>query len=214
MRRCRPEPNPWQREVPSLWSVPYLWEGQTAAIFGGGPSLNALDVAEVIRRGWRRIACNDAFRLDPRADILCWGDAGWYDDNSHEIRRHRGLKVTWATRAVYVSYRAHRLEVTNANRGLSKDPSRVVATNTGQGAINLAFLLGVSRIVLFGFDMRTVNGRHNWHGIERTAEERLYEDVFIPALDATAKVLQKSGVEVINCTPNSALKAFPIIPCL
>ncbi len=89
----------------------------------------------------------------------------------------------------------------------------IIANNTGQGAINIAYLFGAKRIVLLGYDMRMVAGQHNWHSKHKGAtSHKRYSDVFGPAITKAAKVLKEKGVEVINCAAGSALKCFPYIP--
>jgi hypothetical protein len=91
---------------------------------------------------------------------------------------------------------------------MSLDPRRVAGPDSGSNAINLAFLFGARRIVLFGFEMRP----GNWHDRHRrvTPPQR-YAEKFIPALEAMAVALKREDVEVINATPGSALTCFPIV---
>lgn len=82
--------------------------------------------------------------------------------------------------------------------------------NSGYQAIGLAYQLGADRIALIGFDMRRTGGRSHWHGdhpaglgnacgIERWA----------PRFAALARDLARVGVEVINCSIETALDCFP-----
>lgn len=191
------------------WSVPREWEGQTVAILGGGPSLTLEQVE--LARNFRRIATNNAFmgKLgDPYADVLCWNDGRWFDRNKHLIQQHKGqYKITWVSRKGMEPLGVKELE-REWGKPLSAHPQRVSGGNTGHGAINLAFLFGASRILLLGFDMTSERG-HNWHDYHKKhASERRYKEVFIPGLNKMAPLLKAAGVEVLNCTPGSALKCF------
>lgn len=66
-------------------------------------------------------------------------------------------------------------------------------------------LAGAARILLLGIDMR---GKH-WHPEHpepsRDSEYVLYRRAF----DKLAPLVKKAGVEVINCSPISALTCFP-----
>lgn len=211
-RRFTPEPNLALREMPPLWTVPKLWTGETVVIFGGGPSLEATQVQKAITAGWKRIACNDAYRLDLEADVLCWGDARWYGWNAGDLERHRGMNVTWVPRPVYPRYAVRRLERRAANEKLSTVPTGIVAESTGQGALNLAYLLGATRIILVGFDMKAVYGRMNWHDFHQRQEDpALYPSRYIPAMAAAGAMLNELGVEALNATPDSALTCFPMV---
>lgn len=87
----------------------------------------------------------------------------------------------------------------------------VASANSGFTAINLAIRFGAERLLLVGFDVRVDRGLH-WHGVhdrrlnnpdeDRTARWRRI-------LDDAALHLAAAGVEVINCSPISALTAYP-----
>lgn len=85
--------------------------------------------------------------------------------------------------------------------------------NSGFQAINLAVHLGVRRIVLVGFDMRTDNGIH-WHGEHGGAlKNPILANVikWRRIVDEAAGDLANLGIEVINATACSALTAYPIM---
>jgi len=198
----------------SVWRIPKEWVGQTAAVFGGGPSLTQADVDYVIRRGWRRVACNNAYLLDPNAEVLCWSDQRWYNWNAKDIHRHKGpYKICWRPMRPTKGLTFMQLRHHNQPPGLSSDSSMIIAGNTGQGAINIAYLFGAKRIVLLGFDMRMVSGQHNWHNLHKGAtSQNRYNGIFGPAITKAAVVLRQKGIEVLNTTKDSALKCFPYVP--
>jgi hypothetical protein len=84
--------------------------------------------------------------------------------------------------------------------------------NSGFQALNLVAQLGAARVVLIGFDMSDRTGRAHWYGRNGwTGANNPDESAFRrwrPALDAAAPVLATRGVEVVNASPDSALKAF------
>lgn len=70
-------------------------------------------------------------------------------------------------------------------------------------------LLGASRIVLLGYDMRFIDGKKHWHEDHRdrnpsASQLRGWADNFATMLPDLAR----AGVDVINCTPGSALNCF------
>ena len=194
------------------WSVPREWEGATAVCYGGGPSLNQIDIDYAISRGFRRIACNDAFLLDPFADVLTFGDQRWFLWNRHDIRIHVGkYKITWRAVPQIEGTTIHILRYAmKHDTGFSLDPELIAAKNTGLGALNLAFLFGASRILLLGYDLRPVNGQLNWHQRHKTPGiGTRIQGVFKESIEKAAPILETAGVEVINCTKDSALTCFP-----
>lgn len=170
------------------------------------------DVAAAIAKGWRRIATNNAFLLDPAADVLCWGDTRWWVENRDSIVHTGPYKITWRPLPDYTGTGIHVLKHQNTPPALSTEPNRVFGSNTGHGALNIAVHFGVKRVVLLGFDMHSAHG-HNWHELhKRHANEGRYRRVFMPDMNQAAKCCALLNVEVINCSLASALKCFPIVP--
>jgi hypothetical protein len=82
--------------------------------------------------------------------------------------------------------------------------------NSGYQAIGLAALFGATRILLLGFDFANLGAQVHWHGNHPTglANGGQYP-LWIAAMNRLAEDLQKSHIEVINCSRRSALKCFP-----
>lgn len=197
------------------WTAPEMWPGETAVCIGGGPSLTQEQV-DFVRGKARVIAINDAYLLAPWADVLYFCDDrwwGWHKDRP-EYRAFAGLKVK-----MYESERVHQIEpgvkmMQNlGTRGLS--PIRrglMTGQNSGYQAIGLAVHFGVKRIILIGYDMRFDGKRSHWHGGHpRPTAPNTYSGTMLPNFPSMVDGLKERGVEVINCTPGSALTVFPMM---
>lgn len=82
--------------------------------------------------------------------------------------------------------------------------------NSGFQALNLAVQTGATRIALVGFDMHLAAGVH-WHGRHPPGMNNPTAQVIAgwrEGLDAAAPMLQALGVDVVNCNPHSALRAY------
>jgi len=81
--------------------------------------------------------------------------------------------------------------------------------NSGAQAINLAYLLGATRIILVGYDMQNTGGRAHWFG-EHPHELMTGGNyaVYVDRFTRLAADLKYEGVEVINCTRETALYQF------
>jgi hypothetical protein len=197
------------------------WHGMTAIVAATGPSLTEA-VAERCRVAHDEdddvavLAVNDAWRLMPWADALYACDAAWW-------QLHTGTGFTgdkWSSHhangndklAVAERY-GLALVQGKTEKGFSTDPSCIhYGGNSGFQAINLAMLFGARRIVLVGFNLQPLGGQVHFFGdhpkgLRQTAR---YER-FLPAFNEAAKRLP-AGVEIINATPDSALKCFPCMP--
>lgn len=81
--------------------------------------------------------------------------------------------------------------------------------NSGYQAINLAFLWGAKRIVLLGFDAKPVNGKDHWFGQHpKGLKQQQPYSLWLDRFPHLARDLVAQGVEVINCSMDSAIDCF------
>lgn len=203
--------------VPTV-TVPKLWPGETAVIIGGGSSLTSEDVA-FCRGKARVIAVKEAVLLAPWADVLYAGDAKWWR-GYRGAPEFTGLKYTieqdpkeeqigdWPSVQVLRNTGDH---------GLELEPTGLrTGFNSGYQAIGVAVHLGVSRVVLLGFDMwRGQDGHQNWfdrypHLIKAHHVPSPYP-VFLQAFASLVEPLKQAKIEVVNATRWTMLTAFPYL---
>jgi hypothetical protein len=141
-------------------------------------------VADAVRGRCRVIAVSDAYRLAPWAEVLVSSDRGWWRLHKPEFegRKLSGVPVD----------------------GIEQAPGHVSGSNSGLIAIKVAVSMGAKRILLLGFDM----GGSHFFGphpapLRNTTAERF--EVF----KRQFREYQPKGVEIINCTPGSALECYP-----
>lgn len=82
--------------------------------------------------------------------------------------------------------------------------------NSGFQSIHLAATFGATRIVLLGFDMQRTGGKEHWHGKHKgkLPNGQGFEN-WMRQMQPLARDLKKRGIEVINCTRQTALRCFP-----
>lgn len=186
-------------------------------VAASGPSLTEA-VAEHCR-GQRVIAVNSAYQRVPFADVLYAGDRDWWEDIYSVNPTFEGEK--WTAHEPKLNDKSAIAEQYGLNLvagprqidapGFSLDQGLIhYGNNSGFQAINLAILFGATEIRLVGFDMRVVDGQRHFHGDYPRPEMNLskYEH-FLPAFDAAARMLPPS-IRIVNCTPGSALRCFPM----
>ncbi len=182
----------------------------TFVLIGGGPSLTVSDV-EYVRHKARVIAINNAYELAPWAFALYAADKKWVDwhDGAPSFK---GLKYTIESHDT-VCRPGWQVIRNTGFEGLELEPKSLrTGFNGGYQAINLAVHLGAKRIVLLGFDMQAdAGGRYHWHPEHPDGKVSPYAE-FIAAFDTIVQPLKDAGVEVINCSPGSALTCFPRAP--
>lgn len=179
-----------------------------AVILASGPSLTQADI-DYIRGKGLVIAVNDCHRLAPWADILYACDLKWW-------RYHRGCPEfsgqKWTQSDIAArEYGLRHIEGINAP-GFSLRPGLIhYGANGGYQAINLALHFGAEQIILLGFDMqRSGDGKKHWFG-EHPEPLNMHDgfDSWIAAFETTPASLLAAGVDVINCSRDTALTCFP-----
>jgi len=189
------------------------WAGAVTVAIGGGPSLTQAQV-DYCRGRAKVIAINDAVRLAPWADLLYFCDERWYRWHEAEVKAFRGIRATLENGRLE-SELPGLISFKNAGTsGCSLTPGALATgRNSGYQAIQVAAQLGVSKLVLIGFDMKAVDGRSHWFGEHPSAgSPDRFEKNFAPLFDQLARPMELLGMRVVNATPGSALRLFPREP--
>jgi hypothetical protein len=211
------------------------WRNRTVVCIGGGPSvteaaLKAIEAARA-RDAVRVIAVNDMYLVAPWADVLYFADARWWDWHTAGIPKEwpwkkfsaeqqkesfdafAGQKVSiFGTGMQVKDPNVYMLKQAEGRTGLSTYPRELVTGgNSGYQAVNIATLAGAKRVLLVGYDMRFHGYKshsHNGHPIKSAS--RTYSEEYVSKFATMNGCLPRLGVEVVNCTPGSALgKIFP-----
>lgn len=202
-RIVRPGSHRWRFAV-----LNRCWEGQDVYILGGGPSLAQVDVRRLMGRNV--IAINMAYRLAPWFPVIYLADPKLFLRWQSELSGYPGTVLTTAgplrgRRDVLALRHDHK------RFGLSTKQEEVYWNrSSGACAIDIAAHLGARRVILFGYDMRRVDGRSNWHDYYQTDNDDTYA-LFRQPFAKIAADLRVQGIECINATPGSALTCFPIV---
>lgn len=92
-------------------------------------------------------------------------------------------------------------------QGLGKDKLHF-NSNSGAQAINLAFFKGATRIILLGYDMQNTGGKSHWFGDHPKELHNGQYLTFVDRFTRLAQDLKAEGVDVVNCTRETALTQF------
>jgi hypothetical protein len=182
---------------------PYASRWHTVVCLASGPSLAADDVERV--RAWRSeeaqgravIVANTTFRLAPWADVLYAMDRKWWEVHVGEVdavfageRCTRG-KLPGRFRATHLQHMEH-------------------FNNSGAAAISLAAYRGAKRVLMLGYDCQRTGGKAHWHGDHPKGMGNAGSmNKWATSFGDLARALAGRGVEVINCTRETALTCFP-----
>ena len=124
-------------------------------------------------------------------------DAKWWKEHIDEV--HRDFLG-----APYSSNDFH------GRLGLVPKPFKAFG-NSGAGAIAMAAKAGATRVILLGYDCQRTGGKAHWHGDH---PPMLGNAGSMPKWPDQFKRLAASleGVEVVNCSRETALTVFPRAP--
>lgn len=192
---------------PDWWPA---WEGETLVIVASGPS--AKDVPLQLARGKAKvIVINTSWRLAPWADMLFACDNAWWNQYQG-CPEFKGLKLTIERKAAD-DWGLGYVHCMKPDDRVYLEPKGTVGWggNSGFHCLNLAVQFGVKRVLLVGYDMRCDKGLH-WHpdhprGMNNPSVKNV--ERWRRAVDNAAKVILPLGIEVVNCSPISALQAYP-----
>lgn len=174
---------------------------KTAVCIASGTSLTKEDVDYCKGKAIVYVV-NNCYKLAPWADVLYACDEEWWDYYKPEFV---GEKWTINDKAA----NKYSLNLIGHDTSAKFCTSEIIATgnNSGFQAINLAYLHGFKRILLLGYDF-CFSGNH-WHGrhphrLDKTPDMRRW----IKHMSDAAPLMKEAGLEVINCSRNSAIEAF------
>lgn len=188
------------------------WSGETVLIVASGQSAFRYEGT----RTFRVLTVNLSFRLYPDADALYAADSSfwqWYGD----ARQFEGVKIAPDGRAALYCKLLELVDIPKGRDGRRHDPMifdrpRVIGCgggNSGFQAVNVAVNAGARRIGLLGFDYC---GRH-WHDDHPPALRNPSTNQLLKwreHFDNAAPGLAARGVEVVNLSSVSALRAYPV----
>ena len=192
------------------WGVPKLWKGETCAVLAAGPSMNR-ETCERLKGRCRVIAVNNTGiptagqpAMAPWADVLFASDAKWWNTYRGEAMKFAGIKIGGAQVPRWDGL--HRLSF-SGRAPFDERPTHVVTgSNSGDRAVHIAAQFGATRILLFGFDMKEVGKQRHYFGNHPAPlNHRGRFHIWIKHMRMLAAALERRGVEVVNCTPGSAL---------
>lgn len=204
--------------VERLSRVAPAWAGETAVCVASGLSLTRAQ-AELTRGARDRDGCpvrvvavNDAYLRAPWADVLYFADAKWWrwHRDRPEFKAFAGEKCTILATGNAVEDPAIHILAAGASEGLSLAPGALcTGSNSGHQALNLAALARPRRILLLGYDARREKGKpSHFFGEHPDRSETPYE-VMRSRMRLIARDLAAAKIEVVNCSPGSALDCFP-----
>ena len=197
---------------------------KTVVCVGTGPSLTQQQVDTARNKGFDLFVCNNAYQLATDASLLYGCNHAWW---KHYWPFVRGLRCEkWTTnRQAADEFGINWIAETN-KPGLSTDPDVIHhGHGSGYSLVSMAHRNGADRIILLGYDMKYApdyDGKQHNEGStprhyfgEYPSSMQHWPSVCIQGgvhteLVGLYRSIKEQGlVEIINCTPGSAIDCFP-----
>jgi hypothetical protein len=209
--------------------IPPLFTGETGVVIATGPSLTKTQIDYVckahhqglcrvfgINRTFIDVPCLDVFHA---YNIEFWN---YYGEQIQKINAHRWTVHT----EIANKYGAFCIQLRD-HEGFSKTPNYInKGHSSGFQILNIAYWYGCSRLLLLGYDMqypKDYDGRARQAGTQRHYFGEYPKELqhfpssgmdenkkLIGLIDLYKKI--EVDIEIINCTPNSALDIWPMKP--
>lgn len=180
-----------------------------AYILGGGPSLFDNDL-DLIKDEFV-IGVNNSIFLGDWVDVCWFGDMKWWKWHKDRLLKEK-RKVATCNMKLKGEMEHWWKHYIRKGSGINTKEGEVAwNSSSGASAINFAYHMGYRKIVLLGFDMRRIDGMKNWHMAHKEKDHDPFKR-HIKGFTQISIDAKKLGVEIINCTPGSDLKCFPIMP--
>ncbi len=179
----------------------------TVVCIAGGPSLTRSDVAACERAGFPLLGINNAYQITDKLSHLYACDAKWW--HKHYAHTPNCRKFSLEDTEIFDVEKL----INDGVEGLSHTWPRVRnGRNSGYQALNLAYLLGYTRIILLGYDMQATDNKIHWHedhpvNLHNPDSGRMQK--WRAYYQGIAQELASVGVKVINASRRTALQCFP-----
>lgn len=197
----------------------------TVVCIGTGPSLTLQQIESARHKGYALTGCNNVWEIIPDLKVLYACNFGWWQHYMSPALMEYPAEKWTTNKDAAERFGVHWIAERNA-MGLSQDPSVIHhGHGSGYSLVNLVYLLGAERILLLGYDLKYAKDydgktqkvgsspRHYFgeypQDIQHWPSKRVVSGVHVELLDLYRSVAAQGAVEIVNCTPDSAIDCFP-----
>jgi hypothetical protein len=184
-----------------------------------------MQVQSARSKGFTLYACNDAYKLAPDAALIHGCNYEWWASRYQSVKYLPAEKWTTNGKAA-AEFDLNWIAEVN-KPGLSVDGNVLHhGHSSGYQLVGMAYRNGADRIVLLGFDMkfapdydgkakrigstpRHFFGEYDEPALQHWPSVKVQAGVHVELLDLYRSIAKQGLVEIVNCSPGSALTCFP-----
>jgi len=197
---------------------------KTIVCIGTGPSLTLEQIQTARDKGFTLFGCNLTYKIVPDLELLYGCNLGFWEHHwGSDLEKHGAEK--WTTnRDAADRFNLNWIAEKNS-LGLSTDPDVIHhGHGSGYSLVSMAYRAGADRIILLGYDLKYApdyNGvahhigstpRHYFGeypaALQHWPSVKVSGGVHVELLDYYRSIAQQGLVEIVNCTPDSAIDCF------
>ena len=194
---------------------------------GTGPSLTLNQVQIARDKGYRLFGCNLTYKIVPDLELLYGCNAAWWDTYYEEVKDLECEKWTTNLQAA----RKYQINWIGERFGLGLcEEKKVIHHGHGSGysLVGMAHKKGAKRILLLGYDLKYApdydgksqyigKSKRHWFGeypphLQHWPSVKVQNGVHVELVDLYRSIHEQGLVEIINCSPGSALES--VIPSM
>lgn len=197
-----------------------MTSGNTVVCIGTGPSLTLEQIQVAREKGFRLFGCNLVYQIVPDLEVLYGCNKGFWDTYYADIKAHPCEKWTTnlaAAQKYQINWIGERMGM-----GLCKEP-KIIHHGHGSGysLVGMAHKLGAERVLLLGYDLKYAKnydgkaqqvgsaprhyfGEYPAH-LQHWPSVSVRDGIHVELVDLYLSVHNQGLIELINCTPGSAL---------
>jgi hypothetical protein len=198
----------------------------TICCIGTGPSVTVEQVDAARKKGFILYVCNNAYRLARDAALLYGCNYAWWKHYWPSVR-HLPCEKWTTNRSAANELGINWIAETN-KPGLSTDPN-IIHHGHGSGfsLVSMAYRNGADRIVLLGYDLKYApdyDGKQQQIGsmprhffgeypatMQHWPSVSVKDGVHVELRELYRAVARQGLVEIINCSPGSAIDCFQCV---
>jgi len=193
---------------------------RSVVCIGTGPSLTEEQVHRA-RAKYPLYGCNNAFKVAPDIELLYACNMAWwvhYWDEVKDLPCEKWTTSQEAAKRFGINWIAEKNE-----RGLSESPNLIHhGHGSGYSLVSMAHRHGFNRIYLLGYDLKYApdyDGRNHQVGstprhffgeypssMRHWPKQSVHKGVHTELVDLYKSIKEQGLVELVNCTPGSALE--------